>query len=129
MTRLSISLLLLRLGVFYVLFIWTLDKFLFPEHTAKVWAKFYFVDNIETSVSYGLGAVQMAIILVFVVGAFKRFSYGAVLLMPGVSTLSTWYILINPYGQTLLFMAAVPMLSACIALYLLREDDRLLSVS
>ena len=34
--RLRISLLLLRLGVFVVMFVWTLDKFVAPDHAARV---------------------------------------------------------------------------------------------
>lgn len=129
--RLQISLFLMRIGVFAVLFVWTLDKFLAPEHTARVWAKFYMIDNLGHTMSYAIGSIQMIIILAFLLGVLKRFSYGAVLIMHAASTISTWQYLINPYAGkgSLLFMTAVPMLAACIALYLLRDEDKLLTLS
>ena len=37
--RLSISLLLLRISVFVVMLIWTLDKFIYPEHATAVFKR------------------------------------------------------------------------------------------
>ena len=50
--------------------------------------------------------------------------------MHAISTASTYGRLINPWGPgaQLLFWAAVPVLAAMIGLFLLREQDRLLSV-
>jgi putative oxidoreductase len=50
--------------------------------------------------------------------------------MHAVSTASTYAHLLNPWGPgaQLLFWAAVPVLAAMIALFLLRDRDRLLSV-
>ena len=39
--RVRLPLLLLRLGVFVVMFMWTLDKFLNPNHAAAIFDKFY----------------------------------------------------------------------------------------
>ena len=62
-------------------------------------------------------------------GFLKRFSYGIVLLMHGVSTVSSYQQYLAPYdGANILFFAAWPMLAACLALYLLRDDDRLASM-
>lgn len=131
-TKLQLSLFLMRLGIFYVMFAWAVDKFLNPSHTAGVWGRFYKFDGIDEMMSYGLGALQVAVLIVFVLGLWKRFSYGVVLIMHTVSTLSTWEYLVNPYidePKAMLFMAAVPMLSACIALFLLRNDDKFLTLS
>ena len=131
-TRLELSLFIMRLGVFYVMFAWALDKFLNPSHTAGVWERFYKFDGIDEMMSYGLGALQMVVLLAFVTGLFKRFSYGVVLAMHTVSTASTWQYLVNPYvdePKAMLFMAAVPMLGACITLFLMRHQDRFLTLS
>ena len=52
------------------------------------------------------------------------------LLMHLVSTASTYARLINPWGTgaQLLFWAAIPVLAAMLTLFLLREQDRLLSI-
>ncbi len=131
-TRLELSLFLMRVGVFYVMFYWTLKKFVDPEITAKVWSKFYLFDGLDAQMSIVVGTLQMAVIIAFVVGLFKRVSYGLVLIMHAVSTVSTWKYLMNPYldePRAMLFMAAVPMLSACITLYLMRHEDRFLTLS
>ena len=42
--RVRLPLLLLRIGVFLVMFMWTLDKFVRPDHAAGVFKKFYQLD-------------------------------------------------------------------------------------
>jgi len=131
-TKLELSLFLLRLGVFYVMFMWALDKFLNPAHTTGVWGRFYKVDGVDEMMSYGVGTLQVIVFVAFVTGVLKRFSYGAVMIMHGLSTLSTWEYLVNPYvnePKAMLFMAAVPMLAACITLFLMRHEDTYLTLS
>lgn len=124
--RLPIALLALRLGVFVVMFIWTIDKFVRPEHAAAVFENFYFIDNLSSVLSYLIGVVELALLAGFLLGWKKRFTYGAVLVLHAVSTLSSFKQYLAPFeGPNLLFFAAWPMLSACIALYLLKEQDRL----
>ena len=130
--KVEISLFLMRLGVFYVMVVWAFDKFLNPAHTTGVWSRFYKFDGIDEMMSYAIGGLQMLVLAAFVTGLFKRFSYGIVMIMHALSTASTWEYLINPYvdePKAMLFMAAVPMLSACIALYLMRDQDRFLTLS
>lgn len=122
--RLSLSLLGLRLSVFLVMLMWTLDKFNHPEHAAGVFSHFYAVDGLGTSVFVILGALELVLLLAFVLGLARRFTYGAVLLLHTGSTMSSWQQYLHPYeGSNLLFFAAWPMLAACLALYLLRDSD------
>lgn len=124
--RLPLSLLLLRFGVFVVMFIWTLDKFVRPEHAAKIFESFYFIGGLGNVPVYLIGAVEMAILLGFLAGFKKRFTYGFVLILHGISTFSSFRQYLNPFeGPNLLFFAAWPMLAACFALYSLRELDTL----
>ncbi|MEX0745473.1 MAG: DoxX family membrane protein [Phycisphaeraceae bacterium] len=125
--RLAISLLLLRLGVFIVMVMWTLDKFVNPGHAAAVAENFYKMGGLGSAALYLIGAVQLVVVLAFVAGFFKRISYGLVLLMHAVSTFSSYQQYIDAWNN-LLFFAAWPMLAACIALYLLRDTDTLLSL-
>lgn len=126
-SRLPISLLLLRLGVFVVLLMWTLDKFVRPEHAAAVFANFYLLEGLGESAFLVIGVVQLLIIIAFVVGLFRTWTYGLVVAMHGVSTFSSMKQYLAPFDN-LLFFAAWPMLAACVALFLLRKDDRLLSL-
>ncbi len=126
-TRVRLPLLLLRIGVFIVMLMWTLDKFVRPAHTAGVYKKFYQLDLGGPTFFYVLGALELALLALFVSGTLKRFSYGAVLLLHAVSTLSSYRQYLQPFDN-LLFFAAWPMLAACAALYLLRDLDTLWTV-
>ena len=66
--KLRLSLLLLRLGVFIVMFMWTLDKLVNPDHAIGIYKQFYFLSGVPTGIMYALGAAEMVIILGFVVG-------------------------------------------------------------
>ncbi len=127
--ELKLSLFILRLGVFIVMLIWTLDKFVRPEHTAIVFKKFYMVPVLSSNISYVVGGIQALFILAFLFGIKKKFSYGLILVIHAISTLSSYSQYLNPWeGGNILFFAAWPMLSAIIALYLLREHDTLLTI-
>ncbi|ADE16006.1 conserved hypothetical protein [Nitrosococcus halophilus Nc 4] len=119
--RIEWSLFLLRLGVFVVMAMWTIDKIISPDHAAKVFENFYFISGLRSEIMMGVGLVEMLIILAFLAGLWKRFTYGFVLVVHGISTLSSWKQYLEP---NLLFFAAWPMLAACAALYLLRDWDR-----
>ncbi|MEX2515585.1 MAG: hypothetical protein WD572_01555 [Gammaproteobacteria bacterium] len=124
--RLQISLLLLRLGVFIVMLMWTLDKFINPEHSAAVFTSFYGIANAQ-SIMFFIASVELILITAFVLGLFKRWSYGIVLILHGVSTFASFPKYLQPWDN-LLFFAAWPMLAACLALYLLRESDDLMTI-
>jgi hypothetical protein len=62
-------------------------------------------------------------------GAWRTWTYGAVLAMHAVSTLSSFRQYLAPFeGPNILFFAAWPMLAACVALFLLRDLDTLWTV-
>lgn len=119
--RIEWSLFLLRLGVFIVMFAWTLDKFFNPGHAAKVFENFYFIGGLGEEIMMVVGAIELVIILAFLGGLWKRFTYGFVMILHGVSTFSSWKQYTTDIN--LLFFAAWPMLAACVALYLLRDLD------
>lgn len=121
-SRLSWSLLALRLTVFIVMFVWTLDKFVNPAHGAKVLDVFYGIGGVPETALYILGALQLILVLAFVAGLAKRLTYGLVFILHGLSTLSSFPQYIDAFNN-LLFFAAWPMWGACFALYLLRDAD------
>lgn len=128
--KLQFSLLFLRLSVFLVMFMWTIDKFINPGHAAKVYESFYKIAGLEDVVMLAIGAIETIILLLFLVGYKKKYTYGAVLALHAVSTLSSFKQYLAPFdGPNLLFFAAWPMLAACLALFLLRDQDRKWSVS
>ena len=126
--RLRASLLILRLSIVVVLLAWTIDKLLRPEHGAGVLKHFYGIAGLGFAPIYALAVVELILIALFAVGLFKTWTYGAVLLMHAATTLVSYQQYLHPFeGVNLLFFAAWPMLGACVALFLLRDEDRLAS--
>ncbi|MBA6224942.1 MULTISPECIES: hypothetical protein [unclassified Colwellia] len=121
-SNLQWSLLFLRVGVFIVMFIWTLDKFVNPAHSIKIFEHFYKISGFNDIMAYGLGALQLILVFAFLFGIKKRLSYGLIFLMHAGSTLSAYAQYMDAFNN-LLFFAAWPMLAACAALYLLRDAD------
>ncbi|MEQ8823163.1 MAG: hypothetical protein RIC14_02185 [Filomicrobium sp.] len=126
---LEIGLLSIRVTCAALFLVWSIDKILYPDHAALVFKVFYF-SQISEQVAVGLGVIQTAIILAFLIGAFKTWTYGALLLMHTVSVVSTWEKLLTPYAgnRQILFWGAVPVVAALLLLFLVRKRDRLLSV-
>ncbi|WP_299406214.1 hypothetical protein [Acaryochloris sp. IP29b_bin.148] len=123
-SRIPLTLLMLRLSVFLVMFMWTLDKFIRPEHAAAVFSKFYFISGLGNTIVYVIGAIQLAIILGFIVGWKKPFTYGAVTFFHAISTFSAFKQYFSPFEEVnLLFFTAWPMLAACFTLYCLKHLD------
>ncbi len=120
--HLPFCLLLLRLGVAVVMLFWTADKFLNPHHAGSVFSHFYGLEGLGSRAFLAIGGVEALIVLAFTIGLFRAFSYAAVLLMHTVSTLASWRQYTEPFDN-LLFLAAWPMLAACITLFLLRRFD------
>ncbi len=128
-TRLPLALLLLRLSVFLVMFMWTIDKFVQPQHASKIMEHFYSARDVGNLMIQVIGALELALIVAFVAGIAKKWTYGLVLLLHGISTLSAYKQYLHPFEpHNLLFFAAWPMLAACFALYYLREADVLWTV-
>ena len=127
--RLQISLAIIRISLVLFFLVWSIGKLIVPELTQKVFATFYF-SEISSSVSVGVGVLQTIVVLIFLVGQWKTFSYGVVLGMHTVSVLSTYRQLLNSYQPpNPLFWAGIPVLGASIALFLLRDRDCLFVLS
>jgi len=47
------------------------------------------------------------------------------MVLHAISTVSTYSQLLSPFGKNHLFIAAIPVLGAFIALFLMRDDDTL----
>lgn len=120
------ALLALRLGVFIVMIMWTLEKFVNPQHATGIFANFYGVEGLGEAIIFAFGIVELIVVLGFVAGLYKRWTYGAILLFHGATTLISWRYYLG--FSNMLFFAAWPMLAACYALYVLRDHDTLLTV-
>lgn len=124
--KLPWALLTLRVGIFIVMFVWALDKLINPSHAAAVFEGFYGISGLSTTLATIIGVLQLILCVVFLAGAWKTITYGLILVMHAMSTLSSFPQYIDAFNN-LLFFAAWPMLAACIALFILREYDTKLS--
>ena len=126
--RAAAALLILRLSTAAFLAVWTALKFVSPDRAQNVYNKFYkviFQVDAPIEAFFAIGVAQALIVLLFALGVVKFWSYLAVLVMHGVSTLSTIPQLMDPgEGRNILFWAAVPVLAGCLALFLMRDLDK-----
>ncbi|MDP9415112.1 MAG: hypothetical protein M3Q08_13725 [Pseudomonadota bacterium] len=126
-SRLPVCLLLLRLSLGLVMMVWAFDKILNPSHGGAVFESFYGLPEVGESLVSMIGVAQALIVLAFLAGLAKKWTYGAVLLMHGVTTLVSWSAYLQPL-KNIMFFAAWPMLAALITLFLLRNEDRIASI-
>lgn len=119
-SKIEISLFLSRVAVFIVMFAWTVDKFTDPAHGAAILAGFYGLADIGETIVMAIGAIEMLIILAFVAGMWKKYTYGIVLVLHALTTFASFEQYI---GMRLTFFTAWPMLAVCLTLYWLRDLD------
>jgi uncharacterized membrane protein YphA (DoxX/SURF4 family) len=124
-TALARALLALRITLGIFLLQWGIEKFAVPENTPAIWGHFYGIGVLQ-ALAYLFGAVETAIAICLFFGLFRTLSYGAALALHAVTVVVTWRQLIDPWGDPVshLFIAAVPVLGAFLALFLLRHWDR-----
>lgn len=120
----------LRISIFLVMFMWTIDKLIRPEHAAGVFENFYFLSGVGNSPMYTIAAAELLLLFAFLLGIKRKFTYGAVLVFHGISTLSSFKQYLSPFeGASLLFFAAWPMLAGCYLLFMFRDQDNLFSLN
>ena len=103
---------------------WTANKFVNPSGTAAVFQGCYGISDLSEIASYAVGALQGAVVIAFLIGFQKPWATAIVFVMHSVSTLTSMDRYLDPWtSPNLLFFAAWPMLTAIIALYVLRDHD------
>lgn len=138
--RLSFSLLVTRLTLGCFFFFWAIEKFIIPNKAISLYKKFFFFEP-SVEVTYLIGAVLTVISLAVLAGAYKKWSYGFVLVAHTATIVFSWHRIIDPYGlipkaakgemfaglftgkPMHLFLASIPVWGACYLLYRLRDHD------
>jgi putative oxidoreductase len=116
------GLLILRLGLGGFLALWSIDKFVSPSLTVDIFSRFYFLD-LNPSLVMLIGAGELVLSLLIILGMYKTTSYALGLLVQAISTLSIYKELLSPFGKNHLFISSIPILFAFVALFLLRNFD------
>ena len=115
---------LLRLSIAVFMLVWSVEKLVKPEGYVKIFQYFYGL-SFDIGTVYAIGIVQTAIVIAFAIGLFRTTTYGLMVLMNAITLVVSLPQILDPYGgQTNhLFAASVPVLAACVVLFLLREQD------
>ncbi len=118
------ALLLQRLALAAFMTVWALDKIIRPEHASGVFDYFYGIP-LAQHLTWVVGAIELLVILAFALGFLRTYSYLALFLAHGFSTMTTLKTLAHPYGEgsAILFWAAVPVLAAFWTQFALRKED------
>ena len=128
-SRVSLSLLLLRLTIALVFFMWTLQKFLYPEQASNVYEMFFFVPSLVPTLVQVIAVLETILLVAFVTGFKKHITYWVIVACHSLSTGAALLKYFEPFrGPNLLFFAAWPMLAACFTLAMLQRWDTWLTL-
>jgi uncharacterized membrane protein YphA (DoxX/SURF4 family) len=120
----AVALFILRVGLGVFLLLWSIDKLAVPEGTVRVFSGFYRL-SISTAIVPLIGVLELLLSVLILAGLWKKWTYGLGMVLHGISTFSTYNQLLSPFGKNHLFIAAIPVLGAFIALFLMRDEDTL----
>lgn len=120
---------LLRLSITAFMLVWSVEKLVKPEGYVKIFQYFYSL-SFDVGTVYAIGIVQTAFVIAFALGLFRSLTYGLMVVMNAVTLIVSLPQILDPYGgQTNhLFVASIPVLAACVVLFLLREQDNKMTV-
>ena len=141
-TRLNIALLSIRLTAGAFLLVWASLKFLRPEWMVNVFRGTYGLEWVTQDYAYAVGSVQMALVLLFILGLFRTPVYALVTIMHGTGIIGallsggmlfkgglikalstgTFEIGYTNFPANLLW-TSLATLGALVALFILRNHD------
>ena len=140
------ALLIVRITLGVFLLQWGIEKMFYPQYSMAINRVFYFgiIPNTAT-VWLVIGILQSLIALAIIAGFQQKWSYLAGFIIHGLSTLSSWSRLIDPYDawsiidparsmdpfnypRNHLFMTAIPVLAAFWLIWRNRHLDTMASL-
>ena len=70
-----------------------------------------------------IGALQLALSLLFMLGIYKNITYGLGLAIHIIATVGAFQEIMSPFGSDILYVSYIPILCSFITLFLLRQMD------
>ncbi len=129
MQNLKYPLFFTRLTTFYFLLPWVLMRFTAPEKAAGIAKKYYLIESLPGVFSTLIGIAWLALLIAFLIGYKKKWSYGLVLFLHTLGTAFTLpYLIVGTAQAKLVFFAAIPVVGAMWLLLSLRKQDTFLSL-
>ena len=92
----GLALLILRIGLVWFIFLWAIHKIIAPVQYQSL---VRYIDGVDISLSqvHGLGAAQILICALALLGIFRYFSYGALALMHLFTVTRRWEGIFDPF--------------------------------
>ena len=122
--------------------LWATLKFHHPEWQRNIFEGAYNISffTVTDNLSYVLGSLQIIIVLAFVSGFMRTWTYGLMMLMSAAGVIGSLgsFFNINEAGEIYaayakypknLMLTSIPTLGALIGLFLMRDLDNLFSLS
>lgn len=124
------SLLVLRVSLGLFLLVWGGDKLVNVEHGLAVSDGFYLGLLSDRSVLLGVGALEIVLGLLIVLGMARRVAYTGLLLITGGTLLAVWRSILDPLGLVLeggnpVFFSSLVIFAASLVLLAFGADDLL----
>lgn len=124
------ALFFLRASIALLVLVWGLDKIVDPGHAMAVSDRFYFGLLSHPALLPMVGAAQVGVALLGLVGLFRRFIDPVILLINLGSLLSVWRSIVDPWGWVFegtnaLFFPSLIVLAGCILLLAFRDYETL----
>jgi uncharacterized membrane protein YphA (DoxX/SURF4 family) len=93
----GLALLVMRLGLAWFIFLWAAHKVITPKQYQNLARHFDGVDVSLTQV-YAMGGLQIALCVLVVIGVFRYFSYGSLLIMHFFTVTRRWEGFFDPFA-------------------------------
>ncbi|MBA4782043.1 MAG: hypothetical protein H2045_02325 [Rhizobiales bacterium] len=134
-TSTGLALFSLRVSIFLLMIVWAVLKIMAPVSYAGsteapgIFERFYGF-SVDANTVYIVGAIQIAFLIAYLLGVFKTVTTGGVLLMNLSSLIVSYEKILAPMAErgNILFVAAIPVFGASLAHFLMRREDRFLSL-
>jgi len=116
------GLFLLRFGLGLFLALGALNKIISPDICAALFTRFYYID-LYPSVIMLIGALELVLSLLLMLGVYKNITYGLALAIQIVATVGAFKEIMTPFGSNIIYTSYIPILCGFITLFLLRNVD------
>lgn len=121
-SNLSLGIFMLRFGLGIYIVLWALNKIISPETSSALFSRFYYI-NFPPSVIMIIGALELVLGLLIILGFYKNITYSLGLVVQIISVVALFIELLVPFGDNIFFYCEIPILLAFVALFLLKNLD------
>ncbi|WP_424947530.1 DoxX family protein [Candidatus Spongiihabitans sp.] len=122
------SLAFLRVSLGILMIFWGLDKLVNAAHSLWVANNYYLSLFATAELQHILGVIQIVLGLLVVAGLGRRYAYPVLLVVTGITLLSVWKSIIDPWGWYLegakvLYHPSLIIFAGACVLLAFRADD------